>query len=102
MDYHELRAAERDILAGFLANVRVRTLASDTFSWADEIPHLINGEPFRARPGASGNGASDSFSWAEESPRLMERERFPLVPRIGVMAHRATAQSATGPGRRVL
>jgi hypothetical protein len=30
--------AERNILAGFLANVRVRTLASDTFGWADEIP----------------------------------------------------------------
>jgi dolichol-phosphate mannosyltransferase len=40
-DYHELRATERDILSGFLGNVRVRALASDSFSWADEIPHLI-------------------------------------------------------------
>ena len=40
-DYKELRADERDILAGFLGNVRVRTLASDTFSWADDIPRLI-------------------------------------------------------------
>lgn len=41
MNYRELRAAERDILAGFLGGVRVRTLASDTFGWADEIPGLI-------------------------------------------------------------
>ena len=69
-DYHELRATERNILAGFLANVRVRTLASDTFSWADEIPHLIVAKnPGSA--GASANGASDRFSWAEESSRLM-------------------------------
>ncbi len=69
-DYHELRAAERNILAGFLANVRVRTLASDTFGWADEIPHLIAASN-SGSAGASGNGALDSFSWAEESSRLM-------------------------------
>jgi dolichol-phosphate mannosyltransferase len=40
-NYHQLRAAERDILAGFLADVRVRTLASDSFGWADQIPRLI-------------------------------------------------------------
>jgi putative flippase GtrA len=40
-DYHQLRATERDILADFLANVRVRALASDSFSWADDIPGLI-------------------------------------------------------------
>jgi putative flippase GtrA len=40
-NYHQLRAAERDILAGFLAEVRVRELASDSFGWADEIPRLI-------------------------------------------------------------
>ena len=70
-DYHELRAAERNILAGFLANVRVRTLASDTFGWADEIPHLIVASD-SGSASASGNGASDSFSWAEESSRLIE------------------------------
>jgi dolichol-phosphate mannosyltransferase len=69
-DYHELRAAERNILAGFLANVRVRTLASDTFGWADEIPHLIEASN-SGSAGAAGNGAPDSFSWAEESPRLI-------------------------------
>jgi glycosyltransferase involved in cell wall biosynthesis len=68
-DYHELRAAERNILAGFLANVRVRTLASDSFGWADEIPGLITASN-SGSPGASGNGASDSFSWAQESSRL--------------------------------
>jgi dolichol-phosphate mannosyltransferase len=70
LNYHELRAAERSILAGFLANVRVRTLASDTFGWADEIPRLImaNGS---CSAGASGNGASDGFNWAAECSRLI-------------------------------
>jgi dolichol-phosphate mannosyltransferase len=70
LNYHELRAAERSILAGFLANVRVRTLASDTFGWAEEIPRLItaNGSGLA---GASGNGAPDSFSWAKECSRLI-------------------------------
>jgi hypothetical protein len=61
-DYQELRAAERNILAGFLGNVRVRTLASDSFGWADEIPHLIQ---------ASDSRSSDGFSWADEFPRLI-------------------------------
>jgi dolichol-phosphate mannosyltransferase len=55
-DYRELRTAERDILAGFLANVRVRTLASDSFGWADEIPRLIHPSDSRS-PGATGNGS---------------------------------------------
>jgi glycosyltransferase involved in cell wall biosynthesis len=66
-DYHELRAAERDILAGFLGNVRVRTLASDSFGWADEIPHLIAVGNSRS-PGASGNGSGTA------------RNGAPLVP----------------------
>jgi dolichol-phosphate mannosyltransferase len=45
-DYRELRAAERDILSSFLGNVRVRALASDSFSWADEIPRLIGQDEF--------------------------------------------------------
>lgn len=39
--YQELRAAERGILGDFLTGVRVRALASDSYSWADEIPRLI-------------------------------------------------------------
>ncbi len=41
MDYQELRAVERKILAGFLSHVRARALASDSFSWADDIPLLL-------------------------------------------------------------
>ena len=41
--YLQLRAREREILSGFLSQVRVRTLASDTFGWADEIPSLVGG-----------------------------------------------------------
>src|SRR6266700_7258416 len=55
-DYHELRATERDILAGFLGNVRVRTLASDSFGWADEIPRLLEAGDSRS-PRIPGNGS---------------------------------------------
>jgi hypothetical protein len=41
-EYQQLRAREREILAGFLSSVRTRVIASDTFGWADEIPRLIN------------------------------------------------------------
>jgi dolichol-phosphate mannosyltransferase len=57
--YRELRATERDILAGFLGNVRVRALASDNFSWADEIPHLIGQDEFPSQ-GISGNNMHGS------------------------------------------
>jgi putative flippase GtrA len=41
LGYTELRRREREILTGFLNNVRTRVVASDTFGWADEIPRLI-------------------------------------------------------------
>jgi dolichol-phosphate mannosyltransferase len=44
LGYQELRAKEREILEGFLSNVRTRVLASDTFGWADEIPRLLAAE----------------------------------------------------------
>lgn len=40
-NYQQLRQAEREILASFLSGLRCRTLASNTFSWADDIPRLI-------------------------------------------------------------
>ncbi len=68
-NYKQLRMAEREILARFLSNVRVRTLASNTFSWADEIPGLIapgvppsSGLPDLA---ASAAGAGTWPSWGE-------------------------------------
>jgi hypothetical protein len=68
-NYPQLRIAEREILASFLSNVRVRTLASNTFSWADEIPGLIapgaqpsSGPP---DPAASPRGAGTWPSWGE-------------------------------------
>jgi dolichol-phosphate mannosyltransferase len=42
-DYTTLRERERDLLAGFLAGVRVRRLTRDDFSWAEAIPTLLNG-----------------------------------------------------------
>jgi putative flippase GtrA len=42
LTYTELRAKEREILEGFLSNVRTRSVASDNFGWADEIPKLIH------------------------------------------------------------
>jgi hypothetical protein len=42
--YQQLRDKERQILAGFLSNVRTRVIASDTYGWADEIPALLYAE----------------------------------------------------------
>ncbi len=41
LGYAELRQREREILAGFLSGVRVRSVASDSFGWADDIPLLL-------------------------------------------------------------
>ncbi len=41
-NYEQLRAREREILAGALARTRVRRLASDDFSWADSIAGLVS------------------------------------------------------------
>ncbi|HUZ34701.1 MAG TPA: glycosyltransferase [Streptosporangiaceae bacterium] len=46
--YLQLRRTEREILASFLSHLRIRTLASDSFSWADDIPRLIGPQ---SRPG---------------------------------------------------
>jgi glycosyltransferase involved in cell wall biosynthesis len=54
LDHNQLRAMERDILAGFLGHVRCRTLASDNFGWADEIPRLLAAEHGRTRSGQDG------------------------------------------------
>jgi dolichol-phosphate mannosyltransferase len=43
-DYTQLRHREQDILNSFLQHIRVRTLASDTFGWADQIPQLIQAD----------------------------------------------------------
>jgi len=43
-DYQALRERERELLRGFLRNVRVRRLARDDFSWADTIPRLLAGD----------------------------------------------------------
>jgi dolichol-phosphate mannosyltransferase len=67
-DYHQLRRTEREILASFLTHLRVRTLASETFSWADDIPALI--EPGGWRPaGTNGNGAAHRPAGADAWPR---------------------------------
>lgn len=71
--YLQLRAREREILSGFLSQVRVRTLASDTFGWADEIPRLVGGaaEPARGTPGAGPDpGGMTPNSWPRWGERL--------------------------------
>ncbi len=42
-DYDELRRKEREILVQSMANIRVRRLGSNTFSWADDIAGLLRG-----------------------------------------------------------
>ena len=64
--YQQLRIREREILSSFLGQVRIRTLASDTFGWADEIPHLIRessepaGQPMVA---VASGAATGSDGW---------------------------------------
>jgi dolichol-phosphate mannosyltransferase len=41
--YSQLRELERELVAKFLNDVRVRRLARDDFSWADAIPELVAG-----------------------------------------------------------
>jgi putative flippase GtrA len=59
LDHAQLKAREREILEGFLSNVRVRALASDNFGWADEIPRLLRQEHGTGQAaGQSGTGGS--------------------------------------------
>jgi dolichol-phosphate mannosyltransferase len=58
-DYRQLRQAERTILANFLSHLRIRTLASDTFGWADEIPSLIR------RPTSPANDVNNNSTGRE-------------------------------------
>jgi dolichol-phosphate mannosyltransferase len=39
--YTQLRATERAILTAFLSTIRARSLTSDTYGWADQIPRLV-------------------------------------------------------------
>jgi putative flippase GtrA len=66
-DYQQLRQAERMILAGFLSQLRVRTLASDCFSWADDIPHLIRPQ----------GGPSEDVMHAMSNRRLPRADAWP-------------------------
>jgi putative flippase GtrA len=70
-DYHQLRRAERAILAGFLSHLRIRTLASDSFSWADDIPHLI-GRDSEPADGDWGASPRDGQARADMWPRWDE------------------------------
>jgi dolichol-phosphate mannosyltransferase len=40
-DYHELRRKERAILTSAMANIRVRRLGSNNFSWAEDLAALL-------------------------------------------------------------
>ncbi|HEX9358420.1 MAG TPA: glycosyltransferase [Streptosporangiaceae bacterium] len=66
--YQQLRRTERDILAGFLTHLRVRTLASNTFSWADDIPQLIEPGDWRTAD-SSGNAGKPQQARADAWPR---------------------------------
>jgi putative flippase GtrA len=67
--YADLRAREREILAGFLSRVRTRVIASDCYGWADEIPQLIS----RSEPDA---GAGDRDG-AQPRPHWTQIDAFP-------------------------
>ncbi|HYS33229.1 MAG TPA: glycosyltransferase family 39 protein, partial [Streptosporangiaceae bacterium] len=111
MDYQELRAVERKILAGFLSHVRARTLASDSFSWADDIPLLLqpagspasNGSPVLVPSGspllASNGSHPGEPAWAPEPDPSRQAD--------GVYAQTAAERArltlaAAGPGTATL
>jgi len=70
-NYQELRQAERDILASFLSQLRIRLLSSDTFGWADEIPHLV-GTGAGPAGAAWDTPAQGQQPWADAWPRWTE------------------------------
>lgn len=57
--YEQLRAHEARILQRGLSSIRIRRLASDSFSWADEIPALL--------PTRSVDSEEDTWSSAQQS-----------------------------------
>jgi hypothetical protein len=75
LGYTELRAKEREILEGFLSNIRTRSVASDCFGWADEIPKLIAAGTAdaadAAAPVAAGGAVRDRLA------RVPEQHTFP-------------------------
>jgi hypothetical protein len=73
-DYQQLRRREREILSSFLGHVRTRTLASDNFGWADEIPNLI-GAPTQLAESSLAAVASSRESRGDAWPHWEE----PLV-----------------------
>jgi len=74
-DYQRLRQAERDILARFLHQVRIRTLASDTFGWADQIPGLISKPAFDVWSPRTRNEHAESDFWPQWQGALAHRRR---------------------------
>jgi dolichol-phosphate mannosyltransferase len=65
LGYTELRATEREILEGFLSNIRTRSIASDCFGWADEIPKLIGVDASGAAVSAVTGAVRDRRAWAQ-------------------------------------
>ncbi len=70
-DYQQLRQREREILSSFLGHVRTRTLASDNFGWADEIPNLI-GAPAQREAGSLAPVAEGREGRGDAWPRWEE------------------------------
>jgi hypothetical protein len=69
LGYQQLREKEREILAGFLSNVRTRVIASDKFGWADEIPALLNAENTRSgAPGVTRESRLVADGWPRWAP----------------------------------
>ena len=79
--YLTLRAKEAVILARFLDNVHVRRLASDSFSWADDIPAILADE----RIGAAADLRGQSIDVTDPGNRgidASERDAVGAEPRL--------------------
>jgi glycosyltransferase involved in cell wall biosynthesis len=71
--YQQLREREREILTGFLAGVRTRVVASDTFGWADEIPRLLRSE----RPEPTTEASADGVPTRSRGRHLGQLDHWP-------------------------
>ncbi|HEX7269690.1 MAG TPA: hypothetical protein VF256_20020, partial [Streptosporangiaceae bacterium] len=94
-DYQGLRLAERQILAQFLSNLRVRVLASDCFGWAADIPRLIHDDAGLAEGCPELNGRPGPDAW----PRWDQGPAESDGPENAPAAMGADRHSAPGVGR---
>ncbi|HEV2887476.1 MAG TPA: glycosyltransferase [Jatrophihabitans sp.] len=74
-DYAQLRSKEREILVRAMSNIRVRRLGSNTFSWAEDIAHLLRA------PASDNAPASDKAPASDNAPASDKQQAAGVVDR---------------------